>query len=91
MVEWAIYYFFAITAILIRSRRRRREKYKKRRERRFSIWPLFTDRATSGAYQNLVRKPKEMDKKFWVCSHFTESIWPFIRTYKAYNYKKECS
>ena len=49
--------------VLIRSRRRRREKNKKRRGRFFWIRLLFADKATSGAYQSLVIKMKEIDRQ----------------------------
>ena len=51
---------------------------------------MFADRATSGANQGLILKMNEIDRKIFlgVCSHVTESISLFIRTYKAYDYEK---
>ena len=57
----------------------------------FWIRPLFADRAISGVYQCLVLKMKGIDKFFWVCSYVTGLIWPFNRTYKAYDYETLCS
>ena len=61
----------------------KKRKKKKRIGRHFWMRPLFADRATSSAYQRT--------KKFLVYSHVTELIWPFIGTYKAYDYEKECT
>ena len=65
MAKLNIYHLFATSLVLIPSPRRRREKNKKRRERRYWIRPLFANRATSGAYQSLALKMKEIDKKFF--------------------------
>ena len=46
-----IYHLFATALVLIRSPSRKVEK-KKRRGQRVWIWPLFADRATSGAFTN---------------------------------------
>ena len=93
MAKLIIYHLFATAVVLICSQHRRRGKDKKRKGRCFWIQPLFADRATNGAYQTLVLKIKGVDrqKPFWICSHVTELIWPFIRTYKACDYEKECN
>ena len=50
MAKLKIYYLFAIALVLIR-RRKRKKKLKSSRQR-FWNRPLFTDRATSGAFTN---------------------------------------
>ena len=66
--------------VLIPPRRRRREKNKKRRGRRFWIRPLFADRATSGAYQSLVLKLKEIDRqKFFGFVRMSSKRFDYIR------------
>ena len=57
MAELNIYHLFATTLILICSQRRKKR-------RRYWIRPSFGDRTTSGEYQSLVLKMKEIDKKF---------------------------
>ena len=47
----------------------RKRKKKERRGRHFWIWPLFADRAISGAYQSLVPKTKEI---------YTQKIFGFV-------------
>ena len=51
MAELRIYHLFAIALVLIRSRCRKRKKIKSSRQR-FWNRPLFTDRATNGAFTN---------------------------------------
>ena len=63
MAKLNIYHLFATSMVLIPSPRRRREKNKKRRERRYWIRPSFANRATSGAYQSLALKMKEIDRQ----------------------------
>ena len=65
MVKINIYHLFAIAGFNTLSMSKKRKKYKKRRERRYWIRPLFANRATSGAYQSLALKMKEIDKKFF--------------------------
>ena len=50
MAKLKIYHLFPIALVLIRSRRRKRKKKSSRK--RFWNRPLFTDRATSGAFTN---------------------------------------
>ena len=64
MAKLNIYHLFAAALVLIYSRRRKRGKKKKNgRGRRFFIRPLFADRTTSGAYQSLTLKMKEIDRQ----------------------------
>ena len=52
MAELKIYNLFAIALVLIRSRRRKRKNILKSSRQGFWNRPLFTDRATSGAFTN---------------------------------------
>ena len=53
MAKLKIYHLFAAALVLIRSRRRKRKKkHLKSSRQRFWNRPLFTDRATSGAFTN---------------------------------------
>ena len=50
MAKLKFYHIFAIALVLVRSRRRKRKK--KNSRQRFWNRPLFSDRATSGAFTN---------------------------------------
>ena len=50
MAKLKIYHLFAVALVLVRSRRRKGKKKSSRQ--RFWNRPLFTNRATSGAFTN---------------------------------------
>ena len=61
VLNWVKHQSFPVSSVKTLSTSKKRKKKKKKR-RRFWIRPLFADRATIGAYQNLVLKKKETDR-----------------------------
>ena len=63
MTKLNIYHLFATALVLIPFRRRKRQKNKKTRRGQASLDPIFAERTTSGAYQSLLLKMKQIDRQ----------------------------